>query len=107
LDAARKRFRMLLERSVEEIISNKTYQRFSKKIVFKKGNLAAYIVTEQSDIDFLLGLFGKYSVPEHDGGIATISLLPDKTVIEQDIRAYSMWKDDFKLRLRTFLASYS
>lgn len=107
LDSARKRFRMLLERSVEEILSNKTYERFSKNIHLKKGNLSSYIVTEQSDIDFLLNLFGKYSVTEHDGGITTIPQLPNKTVIEQDIRDYSTWKDGFKTKLRTFVASYN
>ncbi len=44
LDSARKRFRMLIERSVEEILSNKTYERFSKNIHVKKGNLSSYIV---------------------------------------------------------------
>lgn len=107
LDSARKRFRMLLERSVEEILSNKTYERFSKNIHLKKGNLSSYIVTEQSDIDFLLNLFGKYSVTEHDGGTTTIPLLPNKAVIEQDIRDYSTWKDGFKAKLRTFVASYN
>lgn len=60
LDSARKRFRMLLERSVEEILSNKSYERFSKNINLKKGNLSSYIITQQSDVDFILGLFGKY-----------------------------------------------
>lgn len=107
LDSARKRFRMLLERSVEEILSNKTYERFSKNIHLKKGNLSSYIVTEQSDVDFLLNLFGKYSVAEHDGGTATIPLLPDKTAIEQDIRDYSAWKDSFKAKLKVFVGSYN
>lgn len=107
LDSARKRFRMLLERSVEEVLSNKTYERFSRNIHLKKGNLSSYIVTEQSDVDFLLNLFGKYSVTEHDGGISTIPLLPNKAVIEQDLTAYSAWKDGFKNRLRTFQTTYN
>ncbi len=106
LDSARKRFRMLLERSVEEILSNKTYERFSKNIHLKKGNLSSYIVTEQADIDFLLSLFSKYSVTEHDGGISTIPQLPTKFEIEQDIRSYSTWKNTFKQRLTTFQAAY-
>lgn len=100
LDSARKRFRMLLERSVEELLSNKTYERFSKNVHLKKGNLSSYVVTDKSDIDFLLNLFGKYSVTEHDGGPSTISQLPNKTVIEQDIVNYSTWKDSFKSKLR-------
>ncbi|WP_026394969.1 AAA family ATPase [Acetobacterium malicum] len=107
LDSARKRFRMLLERSVEEILSNKTYERFSKNIHLKKGNLSSYIVTEQEDVDFLLNLFSKYSITEHDGGISTIPQLPTKSEIEQDIRSYSTWKDKFKLKLNTFLATYN
>ncbi|HBM14771.1 MAG TPA: hypothetical protein DD381_00245 [Lentisphaeria bacterium] len=106
LDSARKRFRMLLERSVEEILSNKTYERFSKNIYFKKDNLSSYIVTEQSDIDFLLGLFGKYSVTEHDGGTATIPQLPVKALIEQDIRDYSTWKDSFNTKRKAFMANH-
>lgn len=64
-------------------------------------------MTEQSDIDFLLNLFGKYSVTEHDGGTTTIPILPNKTVIEQDIRDYSIWKDGFKAKLKTFVDSYN
>jgi energy-coupling factor transporter ATP-binding protein EcfA2 len=102
LDSARKRFRMLLERSVEEVLSNKTYERFSKNIHLKKGNLSSYIVTEQSDVDFLLALFGKYSVTGHDGGTSTIPQLPSKAEIEQDITDYFNWKEAFKTKLRTF-----
>jgi len=107
LDSARKRFRMLLERTVEEILSNKTYERFSKNIHFKKGNLSSYIVTEQSDIDFLLNLFGKYSITEHDGGTSTIPQQPSKTEIDQDITDYSDWKNTFRSKLRNFQASYN
>jgi len=107
LDSARKRFRMLLERSVEEVLSNKTYERFSKNIHLKKGNLSSYIVTEQTDVDFLLNLFGKYSATEHDGGTSTIPLLPTKVEIDQDITNYSNWRNDFKTKLRTFQATYN
>jgi energy-coupling factor transporter ATP-binding protein EcfA2 len=107
LDAARKRFRMLLERSVEEILSNKTIERFSKNIHLKKGHLTSYIVTERNDIDFLLRLFGKYSVTEHDGGTSTVPQLPSKADIEQDLREFSTWKEDFKTRLRAFAQSYN
>ncbi|MDO5969306.1 AAA family ATPase [Flavivirga aquimarina] len=106
LDSARKRFRMLVERTVEEILSNKTYQRFSKNINLKKRNLSGYIVTEQSDVDILLDLFGKYSVTEHDGGTSTIPQLPNKQIIQQDITNYLTWKADFKSRLNTFVQSY-
>lgn len=107
LDSARKRFRMLLERSVEEVLANKTYERFSKNIHFKKGYLSSFIVVEQTDIDFLLGLFGKYSVTEHDGGTTTIPQLPAKSVIEQDIRDYMDWKNNFKTKHRTFVQTYN
>lgn len=105
LDSARKRFRMLLERSVEELLSNKTYERFNKNIHMKKDNLSGYIITEQTDVDFLLTLFGKYSVAEHDGGTSTMSQIPNKTEIEQDISDYSNWKDAFKARLKAFRAN--
>lgn len=107
LDSARKRFRMLLERTVEEILSNKTYERFSKNIQFKKGNLSSYIVTEQSDIDFLLNLFGKYSITEHDGGTSTIPQQPSKAEIDQDISDYSDWKNTFRSKLSNFQATYN
>ncbi len=102
LDSARKRFRMLLERSVEEILSNKTYERFNKNIHLKRGNLSSYIVTEQTDVEFLLNLFSKYSLTEHDGGTSTIPLLPNKNEIAQDIRDYSNWKDAFINKRRAF-----
>jgi energy-coupling factor transporter ATP-binding protein EcfA2 len=102
LDSARKRFRMLLERSVEEILSNKTYERFNKNIHLKKRFLSSYIVTEQADVDFLLNLFDKYSITEHDGGTSTLPQLPTKAEIEQDIRSYSTWKDTFINKRKTF-----
>lgn len=107
LDSARKRFRMLLERSVEEILSNKTYERFSRNIHLKKSNLSSYIVTEQADVDFLLNLFSRYSITEHDGGTSTIPQLPTKSEVEQDIRSYSIWKDTFKQKLSTFQKTYN
>lgn len=107
LDSARKRFRMLLERSVEEILSGKAYERFSKNINLKKGNLSNYIVTEQSDVDFLLNLFGKYSITEHDGGTSTIPQLPNKAEILQDTTDYSNWKNSFNLKLTTFKRTYN
>lgn len=107
LDSARKRFRFLIERSVEEVLANKAYERFSKNIHVKKGNLSSFIVVEQSDIDFLLGLFGKYSVAEHDGGTSTIPQLPTKRIIEQDIRDYMNWKNNFKAKHRAFVQTYN
>ncbi|NLC93632.1 MAG: AAA family ATPase [Treponema sp.] len=106
LDSARKRFRFLIERSVEEVLANKTYERFSKNIHLKKGYLSSFIVVEQSDIDFLLGLFSKYSITEHDGGTSTISQLPTKSIIEQDIREYMDWKNNFKAKLKAFSQGY-
>ncbi len=107
LDSARKRFRMLLERSVEEILANKTYERFSKNINLKKGNLSSFIVVEQSDVDFLLVLFSKYSVTEHDGGTSTIPQSPSKEAIEQDIKDYMNWKNSFKAKHKAFVQSYN
>lgn len=98
---------MLLERSVEEILSGKAYERFSKNINLKKGNLSNYIVTEQSDVDFLLNLFGKYSITEHDGGTSTIPQLPNKAEILQDTTDYSNWKNSFNLKLTTFKRTYN
>jgi energy-coupling factor transporter ATP-binding protein EcfA2 len=106
LDSARKRFRMLIEKSVEDLLSNKAYQRFSKNINIKKRNLSGYIITEQSDVDLLLGLFGKYSVTEHDGGATTVPMLPNRQVMQQDITDYLLWKTDFKDRLKAFIQTY-
>lgn len=102
IDSACKKFRMLLERTVEEVLSNKTYERFSKNIHLKKSYLSSYIVTEKSDIDFLLNLFGKYSISEHDGGTSTLPQMPNKAMIENDLRVYSDWKNLFKNKLKTW-----
>lgn len=107
LDTARKRFWFLVERSVEEVLANKTYERFSKTIHLKKGNLSSFMVVEQSDVDFLLGLFEKYSIAEHDGGTSTIPQLPTKTIIDQDIRDYMDWRNNFKAKHRAFFQTYN
>ena len=106
LDLARKKFRMLIEKSVEDLLSNKACQRFSKNINIKKGSLSGFIITEQSDVDLLLDFFSKYSVTEHDGGTTTISMLPNRQIMQQDLTDYINWKTDFKNRLKTFVHSY-
>ena len=102
-ELATKRMRFLLEKTVEDVLSNKTIQRFSKNISFKARQLSSYVVTEKSDIDFLLRLFGKYSIPEHDGGLSTIYQMPTPIEIATDLKDYEVWKKDFKQRERTFI----
>lgn len=102
LDSARQRMRKLIERSVEEILVNQTIQRFSKNLSLKRSNLANLVVVEKADTDFILSLFGKYSVSEHDGGIETIPLQPDESAILVDIKAFSVWKEFFNDRVKKF-----
>lgn len=103
LDSARVKFRMLLERSVEELLSNRCYERFSTKITLKKSKLSGYIATDEEDVDFLLKLFSKYSVPEHDGGLSTISQIPDEKEIKNDLSEYSKWMNSFKEKRKSFM----
>lgn len=102
LDSARKKFRMLIEKAVEELLANKSIERFSKNIHVKSGNLSGFVVVEHADIQFLLSLFAKYSITEHDGGVSTVPQLPDESVIDTDLSAFSNWMNDFKTRLRDF-----
>ena len=102
LDSIRQRMRKLVERAVEEILVNQTIQRFSKNLNVKRNNLANLVVVEKNDADFILGLFGKYSVAEHDGGIETIPLEPDEDVIAEDVRKFSIWRDSFSQRVKHF-----
>ena len=102
LDSARKRFRMLIEKAVEELLANKSIERFSKNIHVKSGNLSSFVVVAHSDIQLLLSLFSKYSITEHDGSVSTVPQLPNETVIDADLRAFSVWLADFKTRLRAF-----
>jgi energy-coupling factor transporter ATP-binding protein EcfA2 len=102
LDGARKRVRMLIEKSVEELLANKSIERFSKKINVKSGNLSSFVVVEHSDIQLLLTLFGKYSITEHDGSSSTLPQLPDKAEIDSDLRDFGNWKNDFNARLKAF-----
>ena len=91
---------MLLERTIEEILSGKSYERFSKNIKVKRDNLLSYVVVNEDDINFILELFGKYSVTEHDGGIEIIPSLPNAETIENDIGIYHKWKEEFKARVK-------
>ncbi len=106
LDSVRQRMRLLLERTIEEIIVNKTIERFSKNIHLRAGNLSGIVVTQKCDVDFLLGLFGKYSLPLHDGGTGTIPQLPDESAIRQDLTDYKTWKDAFNERIKTYKTTY-
>lgn len=106
-ESLRQRMRKLLERTIEDIIVNKTIERFSKNINLKAGNLSSVVVTEKNDIDFLLGLFGKYSISEHDGGIETIPLQPNENEIQSDLSNYKTWKDAFKERVKVYKETHN
>ena len=97
-EIACKRMRFLLEKTVEEILANRTIQRFSKNITLKARQLASYVTVEQTDIDFLLNLYGKYSVTEHDGSTSVEYQKPDDSEIYNDLVAYEAWKNNFKDR---------
>lgn len=94
------KMRQLLERTVEDILINKTITRFSKNINFKKGNLASIIVVEKNDIDYLLSLYGKYSEVIHDGSIETVPNMINESDIQNDIRQYRQWKDGFVQKVK-------
>ena len=102
LASLRTKVRQLIERTVEEVIANRTIERFSKNLNVKSGNLANIVVTNNDDTTFLLSLFGKYSISEHDGGIETNSIIPDENVILEDIRLYQEWRILFLERVREF-----
>ncbi len=107
LDSSRQRMRKLLEKSIEDILINRTIVRFSKNISAKRGNLASLIVVEKNDTDFLLGLFGKYSVTEHDGSVETIPLQPDEAIISQDLSDFCTWRDGFVNRVKAYKAAHN
>lgn len=106
LDSARKRFRMLIEKSVEEFLANKSIERFSRNINVKSGNLSSFVIVEHADIQFLLSLFGKYSITEHDGSSATTYQLPLQTEIISDLGDFDRWKIGFQARLKAFKAEH-
>lgn len=89
------KMRQLLERTVEDILVNNAISRFSKNISFKRGDLANMILVQKNDIDFLLGLYGKYSEVIHDGSIETTPNTLTENDIHTDITNYKSWKDNF------------
>lgn len=100
LNDLKDKMRQLLERTVEDILVNKTITRFSKNINFKKGNLASIIVVEKNDIDFLLSLYGKYSEVIHDGSVETVPNMINESDIHNDISQYRQWKDGFVQKVK-------
>lgn len=105
LNDLKDKMRQLLERTVEDILINKTITRFSKNINFKKGNLAHIIVAEKSDIDYLLSLYGKYSEVIHDGSIETVPNLITESDMRNDITQYKQWKDSFVQRAKNWISA--
>jgi len=103
LEIASKRIRFLLEKTVEDILANKSIQRFSKNINLKARPLSGYVVTEKSDIDFILSLFGKYSVPEHDGDVPAEFQKPKLDDIVKDLDSYEKWKIKFTEKQNKFI----
>lgn len=105
LNDLKDKMRQLLERTVEDILINKTITRFSRNINFKKGNLAHIIVVEKSDIDYLLSLYGKYSEVIHDGSIETVPNLITESDMRNDITQYKQWKDSFVQRAKNWISA--
>ncbi len=103
----KKQFRKLLEKTVEDILANDSIKRFSKNITLKAGYLSGFVITEHTDIRFILDLFGKYSVTEHDGSIQVQSNQLQPTDIRNDLRSYETWKSDFASRLNTFRTTHN
>lgn len=102
LNDAKDKMRQMLEKSVEEVLVNNAISRFSKNINFKKGTLASMIVVNKPDVDFLLGLYGKYSTIIHDGSVETLPNVLSEDEIRTDLRNYSRWKDEFKDRVKVW-----
>lgn len=102
-EIASKRMRLLLEKTVEDILANKTIQRFSKNINVKARQLASYVVVNKNDIDFLLKLYGKYSIPEHDSGDSSEYVKPKSDDIKNDLSKYEVWKSNFLDRVKQFI----
>lgn len=99
------KMRQLLERTVEDILVNKTITRFSKNINFKKGNLANIVVVSKADVDFLLSLYARYSEVIHDGSIETEPNTIKESDIKTDLLQYSHWKKDFQDRVKEWTKS--
>lgn len=89
------KMRQLLERTVEDILVNNAISRFSKNISFKRSDLANMILVSKADIDYLLGLYSKYSEVIHDGSPETVSKTLTEGEIHNDITGYKTWKDNF------------
>lgn len=100
-----KRMRFLLEKTIEDILANRTIQRFSKNIKIKAKQLSSFVVTEKADIDFILLLYGKYSTTEHDGGVTSENQKPTLDDVKKDLSEYDNWKKDFKTREQQFISS--
>ena len=87
--------RQLLERTVEDVLVNKTVTRFSKNINFKRANLNNIVTVTKNDIDFLLRLYGRYSEMIHDGSPELVATPLTETEISHDLQDYETWKKEF------------
>jgi wobble nucleotide-excising tRNase len=105
LEKLKKQFRKLLEKSIEEILANDSIKRFSKNINLKAGYLSGFVVTEHSDIELILNLFGKYSIAEHDGGIEVTTNDLSQDDIRDDLKTFEDWKNGFNTKLKAFKSS--
>lgn len=100
LDAQRKRMRALIEKTIEDIFTGKSIERFSKNIQCKEKMLSNFVCVEKSDVDFMLSLFSRYSETEHDGTPNTNLVTVDD--IDKDIQAYSDWYIKFSNRVKDY-----
>lgn len=100
LDAQRKRMRALIEKTIEELFTGKSIERFSKNIQCREKMLSNFVCVEKSDVDLVLSLFSRYSETEHDG--TPNPILATEVDIDNDLKAYSDWYATFIDKVKNY-----
>ncbi len=91
-------FRILVERSVENVLLNDVLVRF-RRSVQTQGRIASLAKIEKSDCAFIDDLMTRYSAFEHSQPEELPAEVPDLVTVEADVKKMAEWIDEFGKRI--------
>ena len=98
IDTEYKRFRILVERSVEDVLILKSVQRFDKQIR-TQGIIKKLANIKSEDCEIIESMMTKYSYFEHSQPQDSPPVIIDVEDFKKDVEAFLTWVTEYKKRM--------
>ena len=98
IDAVHKKFRILVERSVEDVLILSTVRRFDKQIR-TQGIIKKLANIKVEDCEIIESMMTKYSYFEHSQPQDSATVIVDIEDLQKDIEAFRDWVTEYNKRM--------